>query len=63
MRRMVQVRYFGVSNESSYGLMRFLTIAEQTGLPKVVSIQNSYSLLVRHSPSDAGCLQLPRMAL
>ncbi len=27
--------------------MRFVQLAEQLGLPKIVSIQNSYSLLVR----------------
>jgi aryl-alcohol dehydrogenase-like predicted oxidoreductase len=43
----VQVRYIGVSNETSYGVMRFVQAAEQLGLPKIVSIQNSYSLLVR----------------
>jgi aryl-alcohol dehydrogenase-like predicted oxidoreductase len=41
-----QVRYVGVSNETSYGVMRFVQAAEQLGLPKIVSIQNSYSLLV-----------------
>lgn len=42
----MQVRYVGVSNESAYGVMRFVSTAEQLGLPKIVSIQNSYSLLV-----------------
>ncbi len=41
-----QVRYIGVSNETSYGVMRFVQLAEQLGLPKIVSVQNSYSLLV-----------------
>lgn len=42
-----KVRYIGVSNETSYGVMRFIQAAEQLGLPRIVSIQNSYSLLVR----------------
>lgn len=42
-----QVRHIGVSNETSYGVMRFVQAAEQAGLPRIVSIQNSYSLLVR----------------
>jgi aryl-alcohol dehydrogenase-like predicted oxidoreductase len=42
-----KVRYVGVSNETSYGVMRFVQAAEQLGLPRIVSIQNSYSLLVR----------------
>ncbi|KAF6154790.1 hypothetical protein GIB67_032402 [Kingdonia uniflora] len=42
-----QVRYIGVSNETSYGVMEFVHAAKVEGLPKIVSIQNSYSLLVR----------------
>ncbi len=42
-----KVRYVGVSNETSYGVMRFCMAAEAAGLPKIVSIQNAYSLLVR----------------
>ena len=44
---LAQVRYAGVSNESPYGIMRFVSVAQKLGLPKIVSIQNSYSLLVR----------------
>jgi len=44
---MHQVRYLGVSNETSYGVMEFVHAAKVEGLPKIVSIQNSYSLLVR----------------
>ena len=43
----LQVRYIGVSNETSYGVMEFVHAAKVEGLPKIVSIQNSYSLLVR----------------
>lgn len=42
-----KVRYIGVSNETSYGVMQFVQLARTLGLPKIVSIQNSYSLLVR----------------
>lgn len=42
-----KVRYIGVSNETSYGVMEFVHAAKIGGLPKIVSIQNSYSLLVR----------------
>lgn len=42
-----RVRHFGVSNETSFGVMSFVRAAEQSGLPRIVSIQNSYSLLVR----------------
>ena len=40
------MRYVGVSNETSLGVMEFCRLSEQKGLPKIVSIQNSYSLLV-----------------
>ena len=53
---LLQVRYIGVSNETSYGVMRFAQLAEQLGLPKIVSIQNSYSLLVcTRFPSKPAC--------
>lgn len=42
-----KVRYIGVSNETSYGVMEFVHAAKVEGLPKIVSIQNSYSLIVR----------------
>jgi len=42
-----KVRYVGVSNETPWGLSRFLHIAQSRKLPKVVSIQNPYSLVNR----------------
>ncbi|KAL8486633.1 hypothetical protein ACS0TY_023359 [Phlomoides rotata] len=42
-----KVRYIGVSNETSFGVMEFVRAAKVEGLPKIVSIQNNYSLLVR----------------
>ncbi|KAG1361538.1 protein tas [Cocos nucifera] len=42
-----KVRYIGVSNETSYGVMEFIHAAEVHKLPKIASIQNNYSLLVR----------------
>ncbi|XP_077252874.1 uncharacterized protein LOC143892267 [Tasmannia lanceolata] len=42
-----KVRYIGVSNETSYGVMEFIHAAKVGGLPKIVSIQNNYSLLFR----------------
>ena len=41
------MRHFGVSNETSFGVTQFLAAARESGLPRIVSIQNSYSLLVR----------------
>ena len=42
-----KVRAVGVSNETPWGLMRYLSLAEQHGLPRTASIQNPYSLLNR----------------
>jgi aryl-alcohol dehydrogenase-like predicted oxidoreductase len=42
-----KVRYAGLSNETPWGVHRFLQLAEQRGWARVVSIQNPYSLLNR----------------
>jgi aryl-alcohol dehydrogenase-like predicted oxidoreductase len=42
-----KIRYLGLSNETPWGVSEFIRIAQQLGLPKVVSIQNAYSLLNR----------------
>jgi aryl-alcohol dehydrogenase-like predicted oxidoreductase len=42
-----KVRYIGVSNETPWGLMTYLRLAESADLPRMVSIQNPYSLLNR----------------
>ncbi len=42
-----QVRYIGLSNETTYGVCEFARAAAAAGLPAPVSIQNSYSLLAR----------------
>ncbi len=42
-----KVRHIGLSNETPWGTMQFLQLAEQHGLPRAVSIQNPYSLLNR----------------
>ncbi len=42
-----KVRYIGVSNESPWGVMTCLHLAEQHGLPVIQSIQNPYNLLNR----------------
>lgn len=43
-----KVRAIGVCNESPWGVMRFIAEAERARLPRVVSIQNSYSLVDRY---------------
>jgi len=42
-----KIRYIGLSNETPWGVMKFLSIADQYKLPRVVSVQNPYSLLNR----------------
>ncbi|MEX3954639.1 NADP(H)-dependent aldo-keto reductase [Trinickia sp. EG282A] len=42
-----KVRHVGVSNETPWGVAQFLRAAERLGLPRIVSIQNPYSLLNR----------------
>jgi aryl-alcohol dehydrogenase-like predicted oxidoreductase len=41
------VRHIGLSNETPFGVMKFTELAARQGYPKVISLQNSYSLLVR----------------
>jgi len=42
-----KIRYVGVSNEHSWGVMQFVRLAEEHGLPRIVSIQNAYHLMNR----------------
>ncbi len=42
-----KVRHIGLSNESPWGLMEFLRVADAHGLPRVVSVQNPYALVNR----------------
>ena len=39
--------HIGLSNESCWGTAQFLSIAEASNLPRVVSVQNEYSLMNR----------------
>lgn len=42
-----KVRAIGLSNESPWGVMEFLRVAEQHGLPRIASVQNPYALVNR----------------
>lgn len=42
-----KIRQIGLSNESTWGTAKFLSIAEKESLPRVVSVQNEYNLLCR----------------
>ncbi|WP_137937277.1 NADP(H)-dependent aldo-keto reductase [Chitinivorax sp. B] len=42
-----KIRHIGVSNETAWGVCQFTKQAELRGLPRIISIQNAYSLLNR----------------
>lgn len=42
-----KIRHIGLSNETPWGVCEFVRCAEQSGLPKIVSIQNAYHLMNR----------------
>ena len=42
-----KVRYVGLSNETAWGLSKFLEISKIKNLPRILSVQNPYSLLNR----------------
>ncbi len=42
-----KVRHIGLSNETPWGVMEFLKVSENKDWPRVVSVQNPYSLLNR----------------
>ncbi len=41
------IKYVGLSNETPWGVMKFLAAAEKYNLPRIITIQNPYSLLNR----------------
>lgn len=42
-----KIRHVAVSNETPWGMSRFVHLADSLGLPRIASIQNPYSLLNR----------------
>ena len=42
-----KIRYIGLSNESAWGLSKFLELSKSQDLPRVMSVQNPYNLLNR----------------
>ena len=55
-----KVRHIGLSNETPYGVHEFVRLAEQHGLPRVVSVQNPYGLVNRSwdNAMDESCHRL-----
>ncbi len=47
-----KIRHFGLSNETAWGTAQWLRLAEETGAPRVASMQNEYSLLCRLYDTD-----------
>ena len=42
-----KIRHVGLSNETPWGVMKFLQLSKEKNLPRMVSIQNVYSLVNR----------------
>ncbi|HRM94074.1 MAG TPA: aldo/keto reductase, partial [Alicycliphilus sp.] len=55
-----KVRHIGLSNETPYGVHEFVRLAEQHGLPRVLSVQNPYGLVNRSwdNAMDESCHRL-----
>ncbi|MCX7892821.1 MAG: aldo/keto reductase [Burkholderiales bacterium] len=47
-----KIRYWGLSNETSWGVMAFVRAADDLGLPRPVTIQNCYNLIARRFDGD-----------
>jgi len=47
-----KIRHIGLSNETAWGLNKWLQLAEKNKLPRMASIQNEYSLLCRKFEPD-----------
>ncbi|KAK4747259.1 hypothetical protein SAY87_026296 [Trapa incisa] len=60
-----KIRYVGLSNETPYGVMKFLETAQRVAsYPKIVTVQNSYSLLCRtFNMGMAECCHHERVSL
>lgn len=42
-----KIRYVGLSNDSPWGIMKYLDLAEKNGMPRITSIQVEFNLLKR----------------
>ena len=47
-----KLRAIGMSNESAWGMTQWTRLADENGLPRMVSVQNEYSLLCRLYDTD-----------
>jgi aryl-alcohol dehydrogenase-like predicted oxidoreductase len=59
-----KIRYYGLSNETAWGVCEFRRVARELGLPGPVTLQNSYSVMSRGVDNDlAEVLFRERMSL
>ena len=47
-----KIRHLGLSNETAWGMQKWLQLADHLELPRMASIQNEYSLLCRYFEPD-----------
>jgi len=47
-----KIRAIGMSNESAWGMTKWIDVASEHGLPRMASVQNEYSLLCRLYDTD-----------
>lgn len=43
-----KIRYPGLSDDSAWGIMKYIQLAEKHGLPRMVSVQNEFNLMNRY---------------
>jgi len=53
-----KIRHIGLSNETAWGMTKWLQLAKDHNLPRMVSIQNEYSLLCRNFEPDLSEISL-----
>lgn len=57
-RRRGTIRYFGLSNETAWGMAQWLHLSDERNAPRPVTIQNEYSLMCRLFDTDLAELSL-----
>eukprot|EP00928_Gymnodinium_smaydae_P055366 TRINITY_DN38927_c0_g1_i1.p1 TRINITY_DN38927_c0_g1~~TRINITY_DN38927_c0_g1_i1.p1 ORF type:complete len:455 (-),score=60.39 TRINITY_DN38927_c0_g1_i1:38-1213(-) len=55
-----KIRYYGLSNETTFGVCTYCQVADRLGAPRPVSIQNQFSLLYRPFESELAEACAPR---
>ena len=59
-----KIRYYGLSNETTWGVCEFKRVAKELGVPGPVTVQNPYSLVSRNADGDlAEALHREHMSL